>query len=371
MSGALSAFLRGAAGPGLIDWTNNQRRQDELEAQRAQRDKEIAAQAAERKQAREDQIEFRKQDREAQIEGRKYEVRMRYGYDPETGEPTGGGALNRARGAGAGGTGGGDETNIIGEVMARTGMSEADVRQRMAQGQAGFTRKAQQVEHFDDGDGRMRNVTKEVEEPDVKAYMEFSRTLGAAMMRSGGNPQQRATARQTDFETESGRAAQEPGLPQQRVGELATGVAVAGGKPLYDNGDSKYTPATGALTQAKTAKFSVEASKIKTEAGDIKTQTPEKLATTLNAITGLIRTYPENSMEPSDLAARKELQATAREIAAELKKRGLPGAAPAAAPAPAAPKTTLSALPPGAKQIGTSKGKPVYQTPDGRKFIGG
>ncbi|RTL37173.1 MAG: hypothetical protein EKK53_21625 [Burkholderiales bacterium] len=30
---------------------------------------------------------------------------------------------------------------------------------------------------------------------------------------------------------------------------------------------------------------------------------------------------------------------------------------------------TVSSLPPGAKQIGTSGGKPVYQTPDGRRFI--
>lgn len=34
------------------------------------------------------------------------------------------------------------------------------------------------------------------------------------------------------------------------------------------------------------------------------------------------------------------------------------------------PKATVSDLPKGAKQIGTSGGKPVYQTPDGKKFIG-
>ncbi len=36
----------------------------------------------------------------------------------------------------------------------------------------------------------------------------------------------------------------------------------------------------------------------------------------------------------------------------------------------AAPKATLNALPAGARQIGTSGGKPVYQTPDGKRFIG-
>lgn len=34
------------------------------------------------------------------------------------------------------------------------------------------------------------------------------------------------------------------------------------------------------------------------------------------------------------------------------------------------PKSMLEALPPGAVQVGTSGGKPVYQTPDGKKYIG-
>lgn len=47
-----------------------------------------------------------------------------------------------------------------------------------------------------------------------------------------------------------------------------------------------------------------------------------------------------------------------------------PAASPAQAPA-AAPKasTPLGKLPEGARQIGTSGGKPVYQTPDGRRFV--
>jgi hypothetical protein len=35
----------------------------------------------------------------------------------------------------------------------------------------------------------------------------------------------------------------------------------------------------------------------------------------------------------------------------------------------AAGKSAVPSLPPGAVQIGTSNGKPVYQTPDGKKFI--
>lgn len=41
-----------------------------------------------------------------------------------------------------------------------------------------------------------------------------------------------------------------------------------------------------------------------------------------------------------------------------------------AAPTPA-PRQSIPTLPTGSKQIGTSGGRPVYQTPDGRKFIGG
>ncbi len=46
-----------------------------------------------------------------------------------------------------------------------------------------------------------------------------------------------------------------------------------------------------------------------------------------------------------------------------------PAARSAPAPAPAKASAPISSLPEGARQIGTSGGKPVYQTPDGRKFI--
>ena len=76
--------------------------------------------------------------------------------------------------------------------------------------------------------------------------------------------------------------------------------------------------------------------------GDLKSQTPERLTTTLNAINGLIRTYDENSMDDASRAARAELQTMARQIANELKRKGLgggaaPGPSPAAPGAPSAP----------------------------------
>lgn len=47
----------------------------------------------------------------------------------------------------------------------------------------------------------------------------------------------------------------------------------------------------------------------------------------------------------------------------------VPSIAPPGTPR-AAPSKPLTSLPAGAKQIGTSGGKPVYQTPDGQKFLG-
>lgn len=47
-----------------------------------------------------------------------------------------------------------------------------------------------------------------------------------------------------------------------------------------------------------------------------------------------------------------------------------PAPAPASAkPAPKSATASVSSLPEGARQIGTSGGKPVYETPDGRRFI--
>jgi hypothetical protein len=84
--------------------------------------------------------------------------------------------------------------------------------------------------------------------------------------------------------------------------------------------------------------------------------------------------------------AKKEFKAAARRDAAN-KANGIitneadtvmrnyinaltPGAKPApAAPKAAAPAASPSALPPGSRQIGTSGGKPVYETPSGQRFI--
>jgi len=169
--------------------------------------------------------------------------------------------------------------------------------------------------------------------------------------------------------------------------QAARGALVTGGKDFMSNEGTDQVsglPAKGSVAEARrtaegalagertahAGKFRADVDKIRAEIdGDIKGKTGEKLTTTLNAINGLIRTYDEKSTNDADLADRRELQAQAKTIAAELRRRGMPADPAAPVPAPAQP--TIKALPPGAKQIGTSGGKPVYQTPDGRRFIQG
>lgn len=81
------------------------------------------------------------------------------------------------------------------------------------------------------------------------------------------------------------------------------------------------------------------------------TQSPEQFKKQLNAVLGYVD------------SAKDRLHG-----AFNLKHKGKD------APTIGAPKgiggASIDTLPPGAKQIGTSGGKPVYQTPDGKKFIG-
>lgn len=64
--------------------------------------------------------------------------------------------------------------------------------------------------------------------------------------------------------------------------------------------------------------------------------------------------------------ATEQIEAATSKLGKEQRAPAAPTAAPAA---PAAKKAGPAALPAGAKQIGTSGGKPVYETPDGKRFI--
>lgn len=79
----------------------------------------------------------------------------------------------------------------------------------------------------------------------------------------------------------------------------------------------------------------------------------------------------KNSLPATEQTALDDYIAAAR-----ARMSGVPTAAPAPAAAPAKvesvlrkPDPILAKLPPGSRQIGTSKGRPVYQAPNGKKFI--
>ena len=105
---------------------------------------------------------------------------------------------------------------------------------------------------------------------------------------------------------------------------------------------------------------------------------------TLGAQTTGIKEW--NDLSPRDVAKKEFKAATKKDEENKAKgldsdlagavrrkwiERNTPGAKPAPAPAPkgAAPGARLNALPPGAVYAGTSGGKKVYKTPDGKQYI--
>lgn len=355
------AFFRGAAGPGLIDLSQRLDRRDELEQSRLYREEERNDDRA----WREEQARL---DREARAElaaGR-----------------ASGGSGSRGKGALSAMDPDAERAAVVFRIMRDQGVSRPEAEKLLDSSETGenpYTRDEQVPEQIDDGD-RMRTVSTSKVKPDVEKFKKLMAQIGGYRadlpMESESNIDQVQKSRTEAWQRQTGQDAQ---ANPSRAGALAVGPAAAAGKPIYNEGDNLYTGETGAKTQAETkaagalvtqrnaaaAKDGAEINKIKAELdGDLKKQTPEKLTTTLNAVNGLIRTYDENSMDEGAKAARAELQTMARQIANELSRRGL-GGKPDAGGGP-----TLKGLPPGAKQIGTSKGKPVYQTPDGKRFIG-
>lgn len=321
---ALGAFLRGAAGAGLTDLVQQSRRQEELAMQMAQREKE-----------REEERRFREEQARLDREGRMELLQQRQagGGGSSSSGGGGGGALNDARGMAVSG------------LMREKGLSLGEADRLYSSSERGvnpLTKPGTRME--EDAGGN----TYTPDEFDVERWAEINRIIGANIQRAGGNPDQRAKARQTDVETSLLQEATAPGVKPERQGQIGRGVASATAKPVFNEGDNLFTgevgekakaetKAAGALAAqrgAETTKARAEVDKLKADtAGDLKKQTPEKLTTTLNAINGLIRTYDENSMDEGAKAARAELQTMAREIAAELRSRGMGqgGGAPTAA----------------------------------------
>lgn len=133
----------------------------------------------------------------------------------------------------------------------------------------------------------------------------------------------------------------------------------------------KGAEASEALAKAEKARTEAEAG------GGVKGASVERLSTQLNAVNAAIKDLTDDMKQPNrqdkvavaeHAKALKTYRTLQAKIAAAMDERI--GDKPST-PKPPKPASTLNTLPPGAKQIGTSGGKPVYQTPDGKKFIQG
>lgn len=94
------------------------------------------------------------------------------------------------------------------------------------------------------------------------------------------------------------------------------------------------------------------------------------LATTiLNQDSSINRRAKEAGKTPAELAMEQAMGMITQAEQKFAPNRRPVGEAPAPAAKPAASAPTLKTLPPGSRQVGTSGGKPVYETPDGKRFI--
>jgi hypothetical protein len=110
-----------------------------------------------------------------------------------------------------------------------------------------------------------------------------------------------------------------------------------------------------------------------------KTATPERLYSIVNAMNATIKNLNDGSRgkTPDEKAAWQQQYDTAVRVRdrasglldANLSERGAPDSSAKPAPAGKTTAPAIPSLPTGAKQIGTSGGKPVYETPDGKRFI--
>ena len=128
---------------------------------------------------------------------------------------------------------------------------------------------------------------------------------------------------------------------------------------------------------ARTKKIQAETGQVGKDGGKDTDKTQERLSSVVNATNATIRSLEETKPPASSpaRAAWDTQYADALALRAEatrLQKEALGArAAPPAAEKPAAekPAAKLSALPTGAKYIGMSKGKKVYELPNGSRYI--
>lgn len=379
--GALSAFLTGVGGAGMVNLSQTMERRAELQSQQQQRAQELQAQAEQRRAELEQRAAENQKDRDSR------EAMLM--------DRLSAGALGAAgsRGGARGGAGAdpvAEREMAINRLAAEKGLSRPEAAQMLADYESGnnrFTKTEAVAEQIDDGD-RQRTVTRQQSSPDVEKFASMMSTVAKHLSQAGAYTGAKADdqAKAEQLRTQTGMAERAQTDPNAARGALA----IAGKGEFGDTGSShiKGVPEKGSVAESQIAENKAQANNANASAGahgarvkeimakigldkdDLKGKSKERLATMLNSLNTYVK---DMNLSEADVASINQLRGEiTRAMSSEVSSRaGAPAPAPGAQPAPGAPKATVKALPPGAKQIGTSGGKPVYQTPDGKRFIGG
>jgi hypothetical protein len=361
MSLALWGGLAGA-GRGISDVG----RQMEVDALEERRQRNLAEIAAARDQSREDIAAMR------------------------------GGRAGSGSGSRSGGGGGGaslreliDDPEVLAFASAKKRERLDDAR-AMAKGETPM-REVEGAQPMDDegnvmeGPGAPKKVEKYVAGEAQKVREEGRDALWSAL--KAVNPAHADDLSKSQRTDQGTKFAAEYKAGDNRAGEAAL---INDSKPAYDDGSSNATGQVvkGSLAEAKATEAEKKGAAAVTKANmagssgggskgaagtELKLEKEDRLAAQVALADARKElTAEEAKMKPDpDKVARA--QASVDKAKAALDASGERRAAARdklTGSAPAKTAAKLSTLPAGAKQIGTSGGRPVYQTPDGKRFIG-
>lgn len=346
--GALSAFLTGAGGTGLMNVAQAQERRAEAEAQREAREREMAEQRAQRQREQDAQTERWNADRQSR--------------EDMLADRLDAGALARAGTGSRRGAGGpvdpvAERNMAINRLAAEHGLSRPQAEALLQSYESGnnpYQRTGEgEPQQIDDGD-RQRTVRSQQTTPDVEKFASMMASVAKHMSQAGAyltdDPKKQALAEQMRVQT--GMAERGTTDPAAARGALL----LAGKGEFGETGTSHVTgaPTKGSVAEsqilenraqannanASAAQHSAMVQKIKAQIGlegdDLKGKSKERLATMLNSLNAYVK---DLNLTPDDVAAVNKLRsditrAMGNEVAA--RPGGTPATAAAASPAPAA-----------------------------------
>lgn len=357
--GALSAFLTGVGGAGMVNLSQTMERRAELQSQQQQRAQELQAQAEQRRAELEQRAAESQKDRDSR------EAMLM--------DRLSAGALGAARsGGGARGGAGGDPVAeremAINRLAAEKGLSRPEAAQMLADYESGnnrFTKTEAVAEQIDDGD-RQRTVTRQQSSPDIEKFSSMMATVAKHLSQAGAYTGAKADdqAKAEQLRTQTGMAERAQTDPNAMRGALA----IAGKAEYGETGSSHVTgvPVKGSVAESQIAENKAQANNANASAGahsariqeikakigldkdDLKGKSKERLATMLNSLNTYVK---DMNLSEADVASINQLRGEiTRAMSSEVGSRGGAGA-PAPAPAPGAPKVDAAAALAQAKQV--------------------